>query len=432
VPVVSEETMDGRRRILAIVAASSGNLVEWFDFYVYAFTALYFAAEFFPAGNRTTQLLNATGVFAVGFVVRPIGGWMFGRIADRRGRRASMLVSVLMMCGGSLMMALLPTYARIGTAAPVLLLFARLVQGLSVGGEYAAAATYMSEVAVAHRRGFYASFQYFTLIGGQLLAVALLVVLQQILSPAELQAWGWRVPFAVGAAAALVALLVRRRLTETAPPEVRRAAHAGTLAGVARHPRSLLVAFGISAGSSVVFYTFTTYMQKYLVNTAGMSAKAASALMTAVLLAYMLLQPPFGALSDRIGRRNALLCFAALSSLTTIPVLTALAHVKSAPAAFALVMLSLTALSFYSSVGGLVKAELFPMEVRGMGVGLTHALSTAIFGGSAEYVALWLKSIGHERAFFGYVTAMCLVSLVATLAMPDTRRGGFMTAETER
>ena len=166
---------DRGRRINAIVGASSGNLVEWYDFYAYAFTSIYFAAAFFPAGDATSQLLATAGIFAVGFFMRPLGGWLFGWIADKHGRKNSMVISVLMMCAGSLMIAILPTYATIGAAAPVLLLVARLVQGLSVGGEYGTAATYMSEVAGKGHRGFYSSFQYVTLIGGQLLALLVLV-----------------------------------------------------------------------------------------------------------------------------------------------------------------------------------------------------------------------------------------------------------------
>src|SRR5215831_14734573 len=203
------------RRIWAIIGGSSGNLVEWYDFYVYSFTALYFASEFFPAGNQTTQLLNAAGVFGAGFLMRPVGSWFFGRIADKHGRRVSMMIAVIMMCAGSLLVAVLPTYASIGVAAPFLLLCARLLQGLSVGGEYGTSATYMSEVALHRHRGFFASFQYVTLIGGQLLAVLVLVILQQTLTAEALKSWGWRVPFAIGAVAAVIAFFLRRSLAET-------------------------------------------------------------------------------------------------------------------------------------------------------------------------------------------------------------------------
>jgi MHS family alpha-ketoglutarate permease-like MFS transporter len=420
---------DTRRRIWAIVGGSSGNLVEWYDFYVYSFTALYFASEFFPAGDQTTQLLNAAGVFAAGFLMRPIGSWLFGRIADQHGRRISMMVAVIMMCGGSLMVALLPTYASVGIAAPALLLLARLLQGLSVGGEYGTSATYMSEVAVHRHRGFYASFQYVTLIGGQLLAVLVLVILQQYLTTVELKAWGWRIPFAIGALAAVVAFFLRRSLTETTSDAVRKQKDAGTLKGVFRYPRSFLTVLGFTAGGSLIFYTFTTYMQKYLVNTAGMDAKTASRVMTAVLFCYMLLQPVFGALSDKIGRRNSMLCFGVFTVVATVPVLSALAHVADPYAAFGLVMLALAGVSFYTSISGLVKAELFPMHVRALGVGLSYAIANAIFGGSAEYVALWFKSIGSEATFFWYVTAMCGIALIAAITMPDTRQRGELTAD---
>jgi MHS family alpha-ketoglutarate permease-like MFS transporter len=420
---------EGGRRIWAIVGASSGNLVEWYDFYVYSFTALYFASEFFPAGDQTTQLLNAAGIFAAGFVMRPIGSWFFGRIADKRGRRTSMMIAVTMMCAGSLMVALLPTYASIGVAAPALLLVARLIQGLSVGGEYGTSATYMSEVAVHRHRGFYASFQYVTLIGGQLLAVLVLVILQQFLSNAELKAWGWRIPFAIGAVAAVVAFFLRRSLAETTSAAVRDHEDAGTIKGVLRYPRSFLTVLAFTSGGSLIFYTFTTYMQKYLVNTAGMSAKTASTVMTAVLLCYMLLQPVFGAISDKIGRRTSMLCFGTLATLATVPILTALARVASPYAAFGLVLTALAIVSFYTSISGLVKAELFPMHVRAMGVGLSYAIANAVFGGSAEYVALWFKSTGLEAAFFWYVTIMCGVALIAAITMPDTRRHGHLKEE---
>ena len=420
---------DTRRRIFAIVGASSGNLVEWFDFYVYAFSSLYFAPAFFPSGDRTTQLLNTAGVFAAGFLMRPIGGWLFGRIADKRGRRTAMMISVLMMCGGSLLIAVLPTYAQIGALAPFLLLVARLFQGLSVGGEYGTSATYMSEVALRGRRGFFASFQYVTLIGGQLCAVLVLVILQQLLTTAELKAWGWRIPFVVGALTAVIALYLRKSLHETQTTSARKAEHAGTIRGAWQHKGAFLRVIGFTAGGSLIFYTFTTYMQKYLVNTARMETKTASTVMTGALFVYMVLQPLFGALSDRIGRRNSMLLFGALSVLGTVPLMKALATVSSPLAAFGLITLALAIVSFYTSISGLIKAEMFPPEVRAMGVGLSYAIANAVFGGSAEYVALWFKQAGAESTFYWYVTALCAVSLIVTYFMPDPSKEGFLRNE---
>ncbi|PYG46276.1 MHS family alpha-ketoglutarate permease-like MFS transporter [Pantoea sp. AG1095] len=421
---ISETAADSKKRIWAIVGASSGNLVEWFDFYVYSFFSLYFAHVFFPSGDTTTQLLQTAGVFAAGFLMRPIGGWLFGYIADRHGRKASMLISVCMMCLGSLVIACLPGYGEIGLAAPVILLLARMFQGLSVGGEYGTSATYMSEVALEGRKGFYASFQYVTLIGGQLLAVLTVVVLQQILSDEELRSWGWRIPFFLGAALAVVALWLRRSLNETSEKKHREHRDAGSITGLLRnHTRAFLMVLGFTAGGSLSFYTFTTYMQKYLVNTAGMDARSASGLMTGCLLVFMLIQPIVGALSDKIGRRASMMIFGAGAAICTVPILLLLQNVQSSWLAFALIMLALIITSFYTAISGILKAEMFPPEVRALGVGLSYAVANAIFGGSAEYVALLLKREGIETSFFWYVSAMGALAFLVSLMLHRKGKG---------
>ncbi len=417
------EALTTRQRIWAIVGASSGNLVEWFDFYVYSFCSLYFAHVFFPTGNSTTQLLQTAGVFAAGFLMRPIGGWLFGYIGDKHGRKKSMLISVCMMCFGSLVIACLPGYETIGLWAPALLLLARLFQGLSVGGEYGTSATYMSEVAVEGKKGFYASFQYVTLIGGQLMALLTVVVLQQILSDQELRTWGWRIPFALGAALAVIALYLRRSLNETSDSETRNHKDAGSLKGLWKHRRAFIMVLGFTAGGSLSFYTFTTYMQKYLVNTSGMDTRTASALMTAALFIFMLIQPLIGALSDKIGRRNSMLIFGGLAAICTVPVLTILQSVTSPWIAFSLIMLSLLIASFYTSISGILKAEMFPPEVRALGVGLSYAVANALFGGSAEYVALSLKAAGSETSFFWYVAGMGAVAFLVSLMLHRRGKG---------
>ena len=417
---------DRVQRIKAIVGASSGNLVEWYDFYTYAFTSIYFAAAFFPAGDTTSQLLATAGIFAVGFFMRPLGGWLFGWLADRHGRKNSMVISVLLMCAGSLMIAILPTYGTIGAAAPLLLLVARLAQGLSVGGEYGTAATYMSEVAGKGNRGFYSSFQYVTLIGGQLLALLVLVVLQALLSVDELKAWGWRIPFFIGAITAVVAMYLRRSLQETASAEDMHRKEAGSLLALLAHKRAVLLVLAFTMGGSLYFYTFTTYMQKYLVNTAHMDARAVSGVMTGVLVLYMLLQPVFGALSDRIGRKNNMILFGALAVIGTVPLLGSLGTVSSPYLAFVLVLIALVIASFYTSISGVVKAELFPGTVRALGVGFTYAVGNALFGGTAEYVALSFKSAGRESWFAWYVVVLVAIALVASLLMPDTRRHSYL------
>ena len=355
--------------------------------------------------------------------MRPVGSWLFGRIADRQGRKTSMVISVATMCFGSLLIACLPTYAQIGTLAPALLLLARLLQGVSVGGEYGTTATYMSEVAMRGQRGFFSSFQYVTLIGGQLLAVLVVIILQQFLDEGALKAWGWRIPFVIGAFTAVVALILRRTLTETTTAATRSNAAAGSVTALFRsHKAAFFTVLGYTAGGSLVFYTFTTYMQKYLVNSAGMSVRTASNVMTVCLFLYMCMQPLLGALSDRIGRRNNMLIFSTLGILLTVPVFGALQGVSSPLIAGVLISLSLLVVSFYTSIAGIIKAEMFPVEVRALGVGLSYAMGNALFGGTAEYVALGLKSMGYESSFYWYVTGMLVIVFLVSLRLPKKAR----------
>ncbi|CAO4183017.1 MFS family transporter [Methylorubrum extorquens] len=424
-----DEAADRRRRIMAIVGSSSGNLVEWYDFYCYAFFALYFAPVFFPEGDDTSQLLKSAAVFAVGFFMRPIGGWLFGRIADRLGRKTSLMISVLMMCGGSLAIALLPTYATVGHLAPVLLVIARMVQGLSVGGEYGTSATYMSEVATKGQRGFFASFQYVTLIGGQLLASLVLVVLQSVLTAEQLTAWGWRIPFVIGALAAVVALFLRRSLSETMSAENKDSKEAGTLSGLLKHWRAFAVVLAYTAGGSLSFYTLTTYMPKYLFNTAHIDKVTASQITTVALFAYMAIQPFFGWLSDRIGRKTNMLLFSGLGMVMIVPLMMAIGTTTDPVLSFGLIMTGLVVISFYTGISGIVKAELFPTQVRALGVGLSYAVANSLFGGTAEAVALWLKHVGAETSFFWYVAVMLAISFIASLVMPNPKRHGYLDGD---
>lgn len=424
--MVTSPTVGSRLR--AIVSGSIGNLVEWYDWYVYSAFALYFAPAFFPKGNPTAQLLNSAAIFAVGFLMRPLGGWLLGAYADRHGRRAALLLSVLLMCAGSLMIALTPGYARIGWWAPALLVVARLLQGLSVGGEYGTSATYLSEQADTRNRGFYSSFQYVTLLGGQLVALLVQITLQATLTDAELHDWGWRVPFVLGALAALSAMYLRRTMHETESYERRHedipADHVGLtqLQALARHPREFLTVVGLTLGGTIAFYTFTTYPQKFLVNTAGFSKEQATQLSFWVLVVALIVQPLLGALSDRIGRKPVLLFFGIGATLGTVPLLTLLSHVGSVGAAFGLLVVAILIVSGYTSINAVVKAELFPTHVRALGVGLPHALTVAIFGGTVEYVALLAKQEGVESAFYWYVTVCAFLSLLVYVWMPDTKK----------
>ncbi len=415
-------------RLRSIVGGSAGNLVEWYDWYVYSAFALYFAPSIFPEASATAQLLNAAAIFAVGFLMRPIGAWVMGVYSDRHGRKAGLTLSVTLMCLGSLLIAVTPTYATAGAVAPAMLVFARMLQGLSVGGEYGASATYLSEMAGRERRGYYASFQYVTLIGGQLTALAVLLLLQATMSEAALEAWGWRVPFAIGGLLAVAVFRIRRGLLETESFEaVRKEAvegerRSGGVALFRDHPREAWTVMALTAGGTLAFYAYTTYMQKFLVNTSGFSRPTATAVMTAALLLYAAVQPVAGALSDRVGRKPLLVGFGVLGVVGTAPLFLALERVNSPVLAFALIAAALVALSGYTAISGVLKAEMFPAHIRTLGVALPYAIANTIFGGSAEYLALRLKDEGVERWFYGYVTAMIAVSLVAYLRMPDTRR----------
>jgi len=379
---------------------------------------------FFPNGDQTAQLLDQAAVFAVGFLVRPVGSWLMGVYADRAGRRAALVLSMVAMGGGSLVIALTPGYARIGFAAPLILILARVVQGLSVGGEYAASATYLSEVAGKSRRGFWSSFQYVTLIMGQLVALMVLLVLQQFLSDSQLSDWGWRVPFFLGSVCALMALWVMLGLEETNSFKAvkKRATPVQTWRMMAEHPRELAIVVGLTMGGTIGFYTFSIYGQKFLVNTAGFSRTAASQIATASLVVFMLLQPVMGWISDNIGRRALLITFGAIGMLTTVPIMTRLGSTHDATMAFLLVTLALANISMYTSIGAVFKAELFPAEIRALGVGLPYSIVVSLFGGSAEYVALRLKQVGHEPWFYWYVSGCMAVALITGLLMRDTMK----------
>jgi len=411
-------------RLRSIIGGSAGNLVEWYDWYVYSAFTLYFAPAFFPSGNRTAELLSAAAVFAVGFLMRPIGAWLMGMYADRRGRKAALTLSVAMMCGGSLLIAITPGYAVIGAAAPAILVFARLIQGLSLGGEYGASATYLSEMAGQKHRGFYSSFQYVTLISGQLTALAVLIILQAFLSEAALESWGWRVPFVVGGVLALSVFYLRRTLLETESFEKAKqsgAPKSSAWALFAQHPREAFLVMALTAGGTLAFYAYSIYVQKFLVNTSGFGRETATAITAAAMFLFMLIQPAAGALSDRIGRKPLMIGFGVAGLIFTWPIFVALETTSNAFVAFLLVMAALVIVTGYTSINAVVKAELFPAHIRTLGVAFPYALANALFGGTAEYVALWLKQAGMERGFYVYVAAMIGLSLIVYLRMRDTK-----------
>jgi MHS family alpha-ketoglutarate permease-like MFS transporter len=418
-------SMTAWERIRAIAGGSAGNLVEWYDWFAYSAFSLYFARSFFPHGDRTAQLLQTSAIFAVGFLMRPIGAWLMGLYADRVGRKAALTLSVGVMSAGSFAMALIPGYASIGVAAPILLTLCRMVQGLSLGGEYGASATYMSEMAGRSRRGFWSSFQFSTLIAGQLISVIVLLVLQAIYPRAQLEAFGWRIPFVIGGILAIVVFWMRSNLDESGSFRNAQAAgepRARTMMLFLQHPKETAAIFALTAAGSLAFYAFTTYMQKFLKNTAGFSDEVATRISAGSLLVYMLIQPLFGALGDRVGRKTLMAVSFGSILLLTYPLMTTLAHTHDAWMAFALVIVAVIMLSGYTATNAVVKAELFPTHVRALGVALPYALANAVFGGSAEYVALWLKQQHVEAWFYLYVSAVALAALIVALRLRETSR----------
>lgn len=409
-----------KKRIQGIVGAASGNLVEWFDFYIYAVFAVYFQkALTSPEASETQSAFYVWGVFAASFFMRPIGSWLFGFIADKYGRRRSMMLSIILMATSSFAFACLPTYAQVGAIAPFLLLGVRLLQGLSVGGEYGAVATYMSEIALQGRRGFFSSFQYVTLVGGQLLASLLSVILLMFLSEEALRAGGWRIPFVIGGAAALLSLLARSHLEETLDTSKAKQ-EAGSLVGLLKnHYKPFLLVVGYTSAGSLSFYVLTVYSKTYLTNL-GIAAKTVGVMMTCALFVLMVVQPLFGALGDRIGRRAMMLLFSALMFVAIYPIMGIFMPAASgSPIILTLLLIVLfLILSFYTSIGGIVKAEMFPAHVRALGVGLSYAIGNALFGGSAPAVALKFKEWGLQNEFFIYVMAMLVICFLCSWQLP--------------
>ncbi|MEU2515932.1 MFS transporter [Streptomyces syringium] len=414
----------GRQHWKKIWVGSAGNMVEWFDWFVYASFATYFAGSFFPEGNDTAKLMNTAGIFAVGFFMRPVGGWLLGRVGDRKGRKAALTLTVTLMSASAVLIAVAPTYSVAGYGGVAVLLVARLLQGLSVGGEYAASATYLTEASAPGRRGFASSFQYVSMTAGQLVGLGLQILLQHTLSDSALHSWGWRIPFIVGALGAAVIFYLRRNMLETEVYEESGETSEedrGTIKALLRHKREAFLVIALTMGGTVAYYTYTTYLTKYLSNSAGLSKQTATLVSFCALFVFMCLQPLAGALSDRIGRRPLLITFAVGSTFLTVPIMTLLGHAGSFWPALGLALLALIVVTGYTSINACVKAELFPTGVRSLGVALPYAIANALFGGTAEYVALWFKKGGIESGYYWYVAGCAAVSLIVYLTMRETR-----------
>ena len=409
-----------RQAVANTLKGSAGNLIEWYDLYIYAAFSSYFAAHFFDKNDPVQGQIDAYLGFALTFLMRPVGSWFFGRYADRHGRKAALTLSITLMSAGSLILALLPGKDAIGLWAMIILYLSRLLQGFSLGGEYGTSATYMSEIATRNRRGFFSSFQYVTLVGGQVLALLTLIVLQNVLTQDQLGEWGWRIPFWIGAVAALVVLWLRRSMEESLETEQIAVAsdskdvqNAGTLKVLfTQHWRPLLVCVLLTLGGTVAFYTYTTYILSYMNNVSGIPKTQTSVINFWALFIFMLLQPLAGLVSDKVGRKTVLIAFGVGGVLFTWPILGTLAGVRAPFAAFLLMLGGLVITVGYTSISAIVKAELFPAKIRALGVGLGYAVANSLFGGTTPLIGEYLSKHGMRTEFFLYVTACIAVSLV--------------------
>lgn len=409
----------------AIVAGSIGNTVEWVDWAVYATLAPVFAAQFFPSRDEAAALLSTLAIFAVGFVMRPVGGALLGAYADRRGRKKGLTLTISLMAGAAFVIALTPTYATIGLAAPVILLLARLVQGFSAGGEFGSSSSFLVESAAPRRRAFAGSWQQVSVGAGVLIASGMGFVLTSTLSEAALQSWGWRLAFAVGGLLGLVGLWLRMSVDETevfreASAQGRTSARHPLVGMLTEHPRAALRVVGITIAGTLTYYVWVSYMPGYANSTVGIPLDTAFLANTIAVAYFLCLLPGVALLSDRFGRKPTLLAFAGGFVLISYPAFQLLELGGFWPLLL-IEMVGVTFLAGYSANCAVVMAEQFPAEVRTTGIGLPYALAVALFGGTAPYVTTWMAENGMRDMVWAYVAAAALVGVVVYATMPETK-----------
>ncbi|GAB3076328.1 MFS transporter [Nocardioides zeae] len=426
-PRVAEPTALARptSRSRQLLAVCVGNAVEWFDWYIYSILAIYFAGQFFPAttDDSLVPLLSTLAIFAVGFFARPVGGLVIGVLADRFGRRRALSGTIVGMGVGSLMIGLSPTYEQIGILAPVILLVARIIQGASAGGEYAAGSAFLIESAPSARRGLFSSVFYMSATVANLAAIGMAALLANLLAADAMTSWGWRVPFLLGSVAAFVGLWVRRRAEETLHEDViekPKGDRVGLFDFFREHPKEALQIFGLTAAPALVFYVWTAFLPTYASITVGFDVSKGLVTGVISLSVFLLALPVCGALSDKLGRRPMLIAFGLFFVIATVPLLSSLR-----PTMASLLLVQVTGLLFiacWASISAATAAELFPARLRGAGIGFPYALAVALFGGTGPYVATWLVDIGHAERFGWYVAAIAAVSTVVYFLLPETAK----------
>jgi MHS family proline/betaine transporter-like MFS transporter len=419
---------EGRR---AVVAATFGNVLEWYDFSVYAFFAATIGRQFFPSDDPTASLLATFAVFGIGFVMRPLGGILIGRMGDRRGRRPALILTIMLMAAGTVMIGLLPTYAAIGAAAPVLLVLARLLQGFSAGGEWGGSTAFMVEWAPEGRRGWYGSFQQMSVAAGLLLGSGVGALVNTLLPPEAVEAWGWRVPFLLGGVLGLVGQYMRRHVGETPAYRATEPSIQGTSPAApstaAKPGRDWVLgarAFGFTVLWTVSYYIFLNYMPTFTRNQVGLTPGQSLWANTIGLVALVVLIPPIGWLSDRVGRKPLLLASCGFFALLTWPLLSLMLGSGGDFGTVVLIQLVFgVAIALFSGPGPAAIAEIFPTRGRSSWMSASYALAVAIFGGFAPYIATWLiATTGSPMSPGLYVIGAAVVSFATILALPETAR----------
>ncbi len=420
-----QETEPHRLPVRTLIAASVGNAVEWYDWTVYATFSIYFATQIFPSGNESAAFIGTFATYALAFFFRPLGGMLLGRFADLRGRKAAMLLTITLMAGGSMVIAFLPTFGQVGWLAPALLLLARIAQGMSLGGEVSNASAYLAEIAPPERRGRYSSFFYISTGSAVLIASVLGALLADSLSDDQLNSYGWRIPFVVGGLLGLVGLWLRKDMSETEQFEENKAKAQAIknplMMTLREHPRAVAQLIGFTLLNTLCYYTFFSAMTPFAVKQQGIDDSTVFIALSIGTALFVVLQYPFGWTADRFGRKPQLLVWSALIAVLVVPLSTLVRPGAGFGSMLVVFCVGLGLYAMMASIAPAIMSELFPTELRGLGIGAWYNLTVAIFGGTAPLVIQTLGDAGHSNYFFFYVAGGAVIAFLSILTLPETK-----------